>query len=166
VTDFDGSTVKDEVLKDDHYTFPLSYGAGISVTKNKRLTLAADYKFQDWSSVRSEYKNYVTSSHRFSMGIQYSKLKNVSNFMYEKNYIQAGLFFNNSYVNVNNRQISDYGITFGGGVPVSGRINVNMALEIGSRGTTQNALIKENYSQLTISISYRDLWYTKGRKYE
>lgn len=166
VTNYDGTTVKNEILKNDSYTFPLSYGAGVSVTKNKRLTLAADYKFQDWSSVKSEYKNYVISSHRFSMGIQYSKLKNISNYLYEKNYIQAGLFLNNSYVNISNHQISDYGITVGGGVPVNGRINVNLALEIGSRGTTQNDLIKENYSQLTINISYRDLWYTKGRKYD
>jgi hypothetical protein len=166
VTNFDATTVKNEILKNSNYTFPLSYGAGISVTKNKKLTIAADYKFQDWSSVRSEYNNLVTNSQRYSLGVQYSKFKNVNNYLYEKNYLQAGVYLNNSYVNINNKQISDYGVTVGGGVPVSGRININLALEVGSRGTISNALIKENYSQLTINISYRDLWYTKGKKYE
>ncbi len=166
VTNFDGSTVKNEILKNSSYAVPLSYGAGISVTKNKRLTLAADYKFQDWSAVKTAYNNLVTNSQRYSLGIQYSKFQNVNNYLYEKNYVQAGLFLNNSYININNRQISDYGITIGGGVPVSGRININLALEAGNRGTTVNSLIKEKYTQLTINISYRDLWYTKGKKYE
>ncbi len=166
VTNYDESTVKNEILKNSNYTLPLSYGAGISVTKNKRFTIAADYKYQDWSAVRTEYNNLVTNSQRYSLGVQYSKFKNVNNFLYEKNYVQAGLYLNNSYVNINNKQISDYGVTIGGGVPVSGRINLNLALEVGNRGTIDNALIKEQYTQLTINISYRDLWYTKGKKYD
>ena len=166
VTNYDNTTVKNEILKNSNYTLPLTYGAGISVTKNKKLTIAADYKFQDWSKLRSEYNNQVTNSQRFSLGLQYSKFQNVNNYLFEKNYVQAGVFFNNSYINVNSRQISDVGVTIGGGIPVSGRININLALEAGTRGTTANALIKEKYSQLTINISYRDLWYTKGKKYD
>ncbi len=166
VTNTDGSTVKNEILQDSKYTLPITYGAGISVTRDKQLTFAADYRYQNWSALRSLYNNQVVNSQRYSLGVQYSKFKNVNNYLYEKNYIQAGIFLNNSYINVNNRQISDYGVTIGGGVPVSGRININMSLEVGARGTTQDALIKEKYSQITIAISYRDLWYTKGKKYD
>jgi hypothetical protein len=122
VTNTDGSTVKNEVLQNSNYTLPLTYGAGLSVTKDKKLTIAADYRFQNWSDLRPIYNNQVTNSQRYSLGVQYSKFKNVNNYLFEKNYIQAGIFLNNSYINVNNRQISDYGFTVGGGVPVSGRI--------------------------------------------
>jgi hypothetical protein len=112
-----------------------------------------------------------TNSHRFSAGVDFNKLKNNNangqNYIYEKYNLQAGGFFNASNLRINGRQIEEYGVTIGAGKPLSGgRININLALEAGRRGTTMNNLVKETYGQITISISYRDLWYTKGRKYD
>jgi hypothetical protein len=40
------------------------------------------------------------------------------------------------------------------------------ALEIGKRGTTANGLIRENFSQFTFTITYRDFWLTKVKRYD
>ena len=41
------------------------------------------------------------------------------------------------------------------------------AMELGTRGTTDNSLIKENYTQFNLSLSYRDFWISrKMKKYD
>jgi hypothetical protein len=44
-------------------------------------------------------------------------------------------------------------------------MGVAFALDVGQRGTTTNGLIKETATSFSITISYRDFWNTKGRKY-
>jgi hypothetical protein len=167
VTNNGTEVIRDEVLKTDHFTLPASFGVGMSVTKNKVLTFAADYKYQNWSASNYKVANgTLVNSNRYSVGVDYSKLKTANNFIYERYNLQAGLFYSNSYLQVNGKQINEYGVSVGGGLPVGGRINMNLSLQAGNRGTTQNGLIKESYIQATLNISYRDIWYTKGRKYE
>jgi hypothetical protein len=38
--------------------------------------------------------------------------------------------------------------------------------EVGKRGTEQANLIKENYFQLSLTLSFRDFLFSKGRKYD
>ena len=45
-------------------------------------------------------------------------------------------------------------------------MGVHAAVEIGSIGTTNNSLIKEDYSQFTLTLSYRDFWFTHMKKYD
>ncbi|MEJ0080711.1 MAG: hypothetical protein WDM78_07105 [Puia sp.] len=50
------------------YTLPTSYGFGFSITRDKKYTLVGDYKFQNWSSLRSTtgdffYENSQRASH-------------------------------------------------------------------------------------------------------
>jgi hypothetical protein len=42
----------------------------------------------------------------------------------------------------------------------------HLSLELGKKGTTREELIKENFLQLTIVLSYRDLLFSKGRRYD
>jgi len=74
-----------------------------------------------------------------------------------------------------NAPFSEYGISFGLGLPVikSVRIEeeklpvvsrVNITAEYIKRGTTNNGLIEENYFNLTLGLNLNDKWFTK-RKY-
>jgi hypothetical protein len=42
----------------------------------------------------------------------------------------------------------------------------DIILQYGIKGTTQNGLIRENYTNLTFVLNYGALWYTKGKKYD
>ena len=69
---------------------------------------------------------------------------------------------------MNGEQLQDYGLTLGAGTELSRMVlsglAIHGALEIGQRGTTNNGLIKEGYSQFNITLSYRDLWISKKMK--
>ncbi len=160
--------VRDEIIDPRNFTLPATYGIGMSLTRNRSLTFAADFKYQDWDAVKYKRENAsLVSSQRYSAGVDYNKLRAEKDALYEVFNLQAGVFYNNSQIRINGEQLSEYGFTVGAGKPVGrGRINLNTALEVGTRGTTKQNLIKENYVQLTLVISYRDFWFTKGRKYD
>jgi hypothetical protein len=48
-------------------------------------------------------------------------------------------------------------------LPRSG-LGIQGTIEIGTRGNISNGLIKENITQVGITISYRDNWFTKKIK--
>jgi len=71
-----------------------------------------------------------------------------------------------AYVQVGDYQLKDYGITFGVGLPLGRtRSSMNVAFTMGTRGTLENNLIKENYGILTFSVTLHDLWFFK-RKFD
>jgi hypothetical protein len=82
------------------------------------------------------------------------------------NYIayRVGGYFSNYYLEVNGHQLEDYGMTFGVGLPVrSLKSSINLAFTLGTRGTTEYNLVKENYGIITFNVTLHDLWFRKRR---
>jgi hypothetical protein len=149
------------------FTIPTSYGAGISITHNKKYTFLADYRFQNWGSLRSNTNDFLyENSQRASVGFEISNKKTAYNTVFETSFIQAGLYYNQSYVIVNGKPIEDMGVTAGLGINAKrSPLSLNVSFQYGIRGTTENNLIKENYFGTTVIFSYRDFWFTRGRRF-
>ncbi|MDB5223004.1 MAG: hypothetical protein JWN83_1671 [Chitinophagaceae bacterium] len=167
VTDGLGDTLSNKVTKNTYSTLPTSTGIGIAITKNKKITFLADYKFQNWASLNIRGLNYsLENSSRLSAGIEYSKQMQYKNLSFEAFNVQAGIFYNKSYLKIYNEQLTDAGFTLGGGINSKrSSMSYHFAFEYGIRGS-QYSIIKENYSSFTIGLSYKDFWYTKGKKYD
>jgi hypothetical protein len=150
------------------FTIPPSYGAGISITHNKKLTFLADYRFQSWGDLRSNTDNFTyQDSRRASVGFELSRIKTVYNSIYETSFFQGGLYYNRSYLLINGEPIEDMGVTLGLGINAKhSPLSLNVMLQYGIKGTTNNNLVKENYVGASFIFSYRDFWYTKGRKFD
>jgi hypothetical protein len=76
------------------------------------------------------------------------------------------LFTGKSYLQVKGQEINEVGATVGFGGYLSRAFAYNLAVEGGRRGTTVNNLVRENYVQFTLSLSYREVLFSKGRKYD
>lgn len=77
---------------------------------------------------------------------------------------RAGFRHENTGLVIKNNSITEYGITFGLGLPLSGiSSNVNIGAEYGSRGTTTAGLVKENFFNVIISLSLNDKWFNKRK---
>lgn len=149
------------------FHLPKTYGVGLSATKNNKTTYALDFVHEDWASFKVKETGWqLVNSNRISGGINFSQFNFTRNGVVEKRNFQVGSFFNQSYLQIRNKPIYEYGITAGIGGILGQGLLYNIALEGGSRGTTQQKLIKENYVQLTLSFTYRDILYTKGKKYD
>jgi hypothetical protein len=165
VKDNTNDTLSNKVLTNNFFTLPNSTGLGIAVIKDKKLTFLADYRFQDWSSLNIRGNNYsLINSSRYSVGVEYSKQKDYMRISYETFNLQAGAFYNKSYLKINNEQINDAGFTLGAGLNSRrSSMSYNLSFEYGVRGS--QSIIKESYTGFTIGISYKDFWNTKGKKY-
>ena len=83
---------------------------------------------------------------------------------YRKITYRAGLNFEQTYYNIYGKSINKYGMSFGIGLPVPRSLtSFNVAIELGSMGTIKNNLVKENYFNISISMSIHDRWFIKKR---
>jgi len=162
-------TLSYAITNNNYFKLPEGYGAGISLVKDKKYTFTADYRFQNWSDLQEKGNQYaLVNSNRYSAGFEISQKRITwGNFLVESMFYQAGLFYSNSYLQINNQQISEKGFTAGLGFNSKrNAMGVAFALEVGQRGTTTSNLIKETATSFSMTISYRDFWNTKGKKYD
>lgn len=161
--------VDDQPVTGTRFTLPLNYTGGLSVVYKDYLTLAVDYQQQQWD--QNTYKGgglgySLTNSDRLSAGLQYAKLYKYGKQTFEHYYLQAGGYYSNTYLVVKGQQLKDYGFTMGAGInSKKTQLGYQLNLNVGARGTTNNGLLKENYTQLSFTLFYRDFWYTKVKKY-
>ena len=163
--------ISDSLLGNTSFRLPDMFGGGLSLTYDKSFTLAGDYQYGKWEDVGNSTNGYnygYSNSSRVSVGMSYAPRKV---FTYQGQYVemekyrlQAGFYMNHEYINMYGQQITDKGVSLGIGLfsrrsPLSYLLN----FQYGSRGTTLNNLIKENYLKVGITLSYRDLW--KRRRY-
>jgi hypothetical protein len=176
VTDNNGQLLSSDVVKDDYFKLPHTFGGGVSISHNKKIdnantkkyTWAVDYKFQDWSSTKYSGAGFsLQDAQRISAAFEVANNLQAYNASFEKTYFQAGLYYGTSYLSINGKQLNETGVTLGYGFTAKRYPSLagHLVLEIGQRGTTSNNLIKERFVNIGFTVSYRDLWYTKGRKY-
>jgi hypothetical protein len=168
VTDGSSTIINDDFIKTDRFSLPDTYGGGIALKKHNKVTYALDYTYEDWSALKVKNNGWqLISSNRIAGGVEFSRQATTWNKQsFEKGFFQLGGFFNNSYLQVRNEPIREFGVTAGMGGFLGNNLLYTFSLEGGSRGTKAQNLIKENYVQATITLSYRDLLQSKGRKYD
>lgn len=168
--------INDSTLGSASYTLPLSIGGGISLKYKNKYTWALDYQAQDWNAAgNTPYMGaYTINSSRWSTGIEIANLKTEiaagNLYRYEKSFFQLGAYYNKGYMALRGQQINDMGFTVGVGfnpqvsaTNIGSQLGYLINLSVGSRGTTKNALIKENYFQIGVILSYRDFWRSSKR---
>ena len=167
ITDNTTTILNDQFVKNGIFYLPQTYSGGISVTRNKKITFVADYSYENWSPLNISGDGWrLINSNRFSAGIELSKKVQRWGQTMEKNYFQLGGFINNSYLEVNNTPINEFGITAGTGGALTNNLLYTISIGGGKRGTTNANLIRENFFQFSVSLTYRDFLASKGRKYE
>lgn len=159
------STIYDnDNYANSYFRLPLIYSGGLAANFKNKLTFAADYSHQSWGNLNVSGVGYnLTNSSRYSTGFEYSKLVNYRGLIFEKYFLQGGLYYSDSYLSINGKQINDFGLSFGYGKNFSNGLGFQSDLQLGTRGTTSNGLIKENYMQITFTLSFAEYWITKKR---
>ncbi len=167
VKDQSGDTLSNQTLSDNYFTLPNSSGFGIAITKDKSLSFLADYRHQDWSSLHMSGLNYnLVNSDRYSAGVEFSKLKQYLGVPYEVYNLQAGGYYDQSYLQIGNQRVTDMGITFGAGFNSRrSTLSYHLSAQFGIRGSRYTP-VKETYAGFTVTFSYKDFWYTKGKKFD
>jgi hypothetical protein len=146
--------------------FPFTYGFGISYVKENSLEINADYYHQSWSEAKflGTKSDYLTDLDKFAVGAEWIPDKfSIKSFTSRVAY-RLGFKYEQTYLMFNNRQITDFGITFGVGLPIyRSKSTINVAAEFGKKGTTDDNLVLEDYFRLNLMVNLYDLWFIKRR---
>ena len=158
-------TLKYEENEKVSIKIPHGFGAGISVDNGDGLIVAADFNWAGWKDFTMNGVNdSLQNAWNVAVGASY-KPKSTSISKYHKKITyRAGMHFDQTYYNIYGESINKYGITFGMGLPVPRSLtSFNIAFEVGTMGTIKNNLVKENYFNISVSMSINDRWFVKRR---
>jgi|APCry1669189567_1035234.scaffolds.fasta_scaffold01975_3 hypothetical protein len=157
-----------ENYKSTPFTLPSKYSGSIAAKVNEKYTFSVDYSFQNWNSQNVQGITYkLVNSSFIGAGIEIAKIQKFRDISIERHFWQAGVFRDNSYLQINGQQVSTYGITFGGGKNfLRSNLGLQINTELGVRGMTTGGMIQENYAQLNVILSYRDFWFVKVKRFD
>jgi hypothetical protein len=154
---------------------PNKLGFGLSYGYDDKVLITAEYITQDWSGTEIAVSSFKTGKYEsYRMGIDYNpaplKIKTREPY-YKRMHYRIGGYYTNSYLNHNTTNITDMGLSAGIGLPWKNARKVftgttfNIGYQFGTRGTTDNGLIKETYHMVTVGFTLYDFWFLKP-KYE
>jgi len=141
----------------------LLLGAGLG---NRKWFLGGDVAFSGSGNQVNRFENYSNVSYENAVkvaigGFFIPKFDSFNNYFQRVTY-RGGFKYENTGLVINNTAIKDKSVTLGFGLPISGTFSsMNLGIEYGSRGTTRNNLIKEDYFSINIGLLFNDKWFRK-----
>lgn len=177
VTNSEGS-----VFIPDQYKVGLEYRIGWQPSRKgeRLLRFGAELNYQKWSAYYENFGDVVTYptyyKDRMSLGFGLEFCPVIGNdptinILSRTNY-RFGLNYTQTELTLNSTNLTNYGMTFGLGVPVnvnSTNTTINFGASYGNMGTTDFGLINERYLGFYFGLSIipdrNELWFVK-RKYD
>jgi len=179
----DGNIIKDTVVftQDTGNTYiPHRFGGGVGMefynrNTKRRLFINADVEYGAWSQMTRLGENQnLQDSWRTAFGMEFTPDDDAIRGLFKIMSYRAGAHYGKTYLNVNNQDIFDYGITFGLGIPLvksksayARSSSINISYEFGERAYDNTGLISEQYSNFLVGIvltpSFWDRWFQKRK---
>ena len=149
------------------YGMPHGLGFGVSLQKNNRWKIGADFNWAQWSAFeRNGVNEGLQDSWSVAVGGEFLPTStSISSYWTRVSY-RLGGFYEQTFLNINGHSINKMGVTMGMSLPVPRTLSkVDLALEVGKCGTKSDNLIQEGYVNLTVGVSIFERWFIK-RKYK
>ncbi|MCH8122420.1 MAG: hypothetical protein IH853_04790 [Bacteroidetes bacterium] len=154
---------------------PWALGFGVAYQPNSIWTVVADIQYENWSAFESDLPlpGYVVGDTRgFSDRVRisaggevYPFARRSLNLFLQRVAFRLGGYIDQSYVTPDiNQEIKAYGVTGGVSIPgITGGTSLDMHIDIGRRGTTDNGLIRDKFVRFGINVNFGDLWFDRAR---
>ncbi len=160
----------DEHSLKNNYSIPETWGAGVSYTFDKKLTMEFDYTYQPWSKAKyrtldeTVVTDYYSDRSKYAIGMQY--VPNLRGSYLKRVNYRVGAFWSDDYLKIHGNQLREYGVTAGFGFPVPQfKTIVNLGFEWMHRQANPTPLIKENYFTVTLGINFNEMWFRQSKIY-
>lgn len=152
---------------------PPKFGLGFMVNRLGHWSIGADATYQDWSMF--EYfgdASNLGEEIRFSLGGEFVPDLESTNYFKRIDY-RAGAYYNQTYLQFDDEAITDYGVTFGFGLPAdlkgNSRFNrgrtvsrINLSFELGKRGNLAAGFpMEELYARIRLGATINDRWFVR-----
>lgn len=161
-----------------NYNFDFKGHKGQTNELNSQVAFHISYSGSDWSKYQNRYDatytNTFLNTSKYTFGIQYVPevdfaTKNLKSKFFSHMRYRAGAYHYTLPYETNSEQVTDFGTTFGIGIPIviSNSIStINLAFAIGKRGIGDDNALKERYYGINFGISIApgtDRWFVKRK---
>lgn len=160
-------TVQHDVNSNAKISIPSEFEFGISVKKRDKWLVGFDYRRQDWTGngFMETSKDFIpASANSYKLGFEYIPNKYDIRYYMKRVTYRIGAYYDQSYVKLGTHQVNAAGFTLGMSLPIYRWYNaVNVAVDMGQRGSLKGPGVRERYVQFFINISLHDIWFVKHK---
>jgi hypothetical protein len=147
---------------------PSRLSGGVMLSKGDVWKIGVDGFAASWSNYKFNDKvDSTTNSWGLKIGGSYRKTSLDNSKFAERVDYRFGLFTGNDYLKINGTNIAYSGVSLGLGLPLKIRKtsygSINMALQVGNRGTSDNNLVQQRFTNFSIGLSVSEKWFVKRR---
>ena len=141
---------------------PLSLGLGFSYLYHNRYRFLGDIVTDNWGSTKNFGSRPADLRNSFGTSIGFEALPAKDADTFGKRIIyRAGLAYNSTYYQINGIGINEFIVSGGIGLPMGYESQLNIGLQIGVRGSTDNNLQKDTIIRLSVAVSASELWFLR-----
>ena len=157
---------QDIELEDLDIDLPAEFRFGAGIGESKKWFVGAEYTYldsEDFSSALFVQDNVAyENASKYRIGGYYIPKYNSLTSYFGRVVYRAGFRYEETGLTIDGNSIDEFGISFGLGLPV-GRLfsNANLGFEFGQRGTDSFGLVREDFFNVSISLSLNDRWFRK-----
>lgn len=147
------------------YSMPAMWAAGVSYSWRNRLLAELDVTYQPWSKAKyAKIENFenTTFNNRWKVagGLQWTPVPRGS--YWKRTQYRLGAYYNRDYISIRGNSLREYGVSVGVGLPVAiFKSVVSLGVEYKHRQASPQALIKEDYLNITLGINFNEMWFRK-----
>ena len=161
----DTASIQQSTLEIDipaRMTFGATYKSG-------RTVLAGEGLLQSWSG-HSRFNQTARNRLRTAIGAEYLPGTSATSSGIDRWTLRTGLWYEQTYYSLEQGDINALGLTLGFNIPFSrtGRLGsgsgMDLALELGTRGTTDNGLTQELFGKFSLELAINELWFQPSRR--
>jgi hypothetical protein len=141
---------------------PLSLGFGLSYVYQNRYRFLGDVVAENWGNVNyfGSHPAELRNSLRTSLGFEVIPEKEADTFLKRIVY-RAGIAYYSTYYQINGVGINEFLLSGGLGLPIGPESQLNIGLQIGQRGSTDNHLQKDTIIRLFVAVSASEIWFLR-----
>ncbi|MCB0700469.1 MAG: hypothetical protein KDC11_11495, partial [Chitinophagaceae bacterium] len=157
-----GDTSYSNLGQKANLTLPMMYSAGVQLADSNKWLVGIDFSAADWSNYSSEGRtdSVANMSYKLGIGGQFTPDATSVHKYFNRVTYRAGFYYGKDYIDVRNTPVNFYAVTLGTSLPFNrGANRVNMAIEVGKRGTETNGLFMENFVKFSAGITLNDKWF-------
>ncbi|MBA4405946.1 hypothetical protein C0389_01595 [bacterium] len=149
---------------------PYRLGVGASFNLLNKYTFTLDYLYQPFSQFTN---NNLKSSnmqdyYKMSLGFEFQDSENRNEEFWDNVIWRAGISYEQSQYKINGYGINQYSLYAGVALPIGSGLGlpirtntIELGLQYGRRGTTENNLLQENIFKFNVTLSLGEIWFLR-----
>jgi hypothetical protein len=158
-------------LQKDNISLGDEIGVGVSYARGDRWSMEFDYLTGDWTGSNFDavrgfrnngvYKFTTSRMQSFKAGFEITPNRNDIRYFLRRCTYRLGAYMDQSYYQVDGRNLTAAGITLGMTLPVfQGYNGITFAIDLGQRGFG-STFVKEKYIGFHVGFNIFDIWFRK-----